>query len=230
MEKECMCVVSKVNLTWLAASGISELPRGAADILYKLFPLSWYIKQLCSAAKKLIWSSLRKCDKLMESFPFSFRLWDDLSALCGKFCFFYSVVLIMRTQIYLQIFFPEFHAGKKLISWSFQQSWNKVAFYFEELEPKCSLLEDFAVGEKSWGVAWWEHEWILQSFHAQNPWNERNLVWGWALGVHFQSGSLPVPLEGDFQPGSSSCGIQQHRGIPGGPLAPSFALDELWEH
>lgn len=88
MEKECSCLVSKGNLTWLAASGISELPRGAADILHKLFPLSWYIKQLCSAAKKLIWSCLRNCDKLVESFPFSFRLRDDFSALCGKFCFF----------------------------------------------------------------------------------------------------------------------------------------------
>lgn len=39
-----------------------------------------------------------------------------------------------------------------------------------------------------------------------------------------QSGSFPVPLEGDFPRGSSGCGIQQHRGIPGMPLAPSFAL------
>lgn len=141
---KCMCVVSKMNLTWLAASGISELPRSAADILYKLFPLSWYIKQLCSAAKELIWSCLRKCDKLMESFPFSFRLWDDLSALCGKFCFFYSVVLIMRTQIYLQMLFPGFHAGKFWFHGVFSnlrikllftlRSWNQSIHYLRTLQ------------------------------------------------------------------------------------------------
>lgn len=38
------------------------------------------------------------------------------------------------------------------------------------------------------------------------------------------SGSLPVPLESDFPPGSSGCGVQQHWSIPGMPLAPPFAL------
>lgn len=36
------------------ASEVSELACGPADIWCKLFPLSWYIEQLCSAARKLI--------------------------------------------------------------------------------------------------------------------------------------------------------------------------------
>lgn len=146
MEKECTWLVSKVSLTCLAASGISALPHGTADILYKLFPLSWYIKQLCSAAKKLIWSCLRKCDRLLESF--SFRLWDDLSALCGKSCFFILVVLIMRTQMYLQILFPGFYAKRKRFHGAFSKLGIKLLFILRGWNQSVHYLRTLQGGEK----------------------------------------------------------------------------------
>lgn len=205
MEKECTWLLSKVSLTCLAASGISALPCSAADILYKLFPLSWYIKQLCSAAKKLLWSCLRKCDRLMESFPFSFRLWDDLSALCGKSCFFIWLCSWWEHKFICKSSSQGFMLEKNWFNGVFSNLGIKLLFILRGWNQSVHYLRTLQRGEKL-------RSGMVGAVNAAEFPCPGSLVWVWPVlgmssGVHFQrmpAWIISSSSGGDFPPGAAA--------------------------